>query len=90
LLDVTVIVAVAVPTISPFMSLIGALCFSMLGLIMPAIIEVVTFWDGGLGPHRWRLWKNVVIGVFGVIAMVFGSYTSIVEIVKLYTNMPAS
>jgi proton-coupled amino acid transporter len=86
----TVVLAVAVPTISPFISLIGALCFSILGLIVPAFIEVVTFWDHGLGPYRWRLWKNIVVSIFGVMALSFGSYTSIVEIAKLYTDAPAS
>jgi proton-coupled amino acid transporter len=82
----TVAVAVAVPTISPFISLIGALCFSMLGLVVPALIEIITFWDNGLGPYRWRLWKNVAVAIFGIMALAFGSYTSIVEIVRLYTD----
>jgi len=86
----TVILAVAVPTISPFISLIGALCFSVLGLVVPAFIEVITFWDNGLGPYRWRLWKNVIVGSFGMMALTFGSYTSIKEIASLYTDAPAS
>jgi len=90
LITLTVVLAVVVPTISPFISLIGALCFSMLGLIVPALIEIVTFWDNGLGPHRWRLWKNIIVSIFGVIALLFGSYTSIVEIVKLYKETPTS
>jgi proton-coupled amino acid transporter len=90
LFPVTVVLAVAVPTISPFISLIGALCFSILGLIVPAFIEVITFWDHGLGPCRWRLWKNVVVSIFGLMALVFGSYTSIKEIAKLYTDTPES
>jgi proton-coupled amino acid transporter len=87
---VIVVLAVAVPTISPFISLIGALCFSILGLIVPAFIEVITFWDHGLGPWRWRLWKNVIVSIFGFMALVFGSYTSIKEIAKLYTDTPES
>jgi hypothetical protein len=90
LFPVTVVLAVAVPTISPFISLIGALCFSILGLIVPAFIEVITFWDHGLGQFRWRLWKNVLVSVFGLMALVFGSYTSIKEIAKLYTDAPKS
>jgi Transmembrane amino acid transporter protein. len=86
LLVFTVVLAVAVPTISPFISLIGALCFSILGLIVPAFIEVITFWDHGLGPYNWRVWKNIVVSIFGVMALVFGSYTSIREIVNLYTD----
>jgi proton-coupled amino acid transporter len=90
LFGVAVVLAVAVPTISPFISLIGALCFSILGLIVPAFIEVITYWDNGLGRWRWRLWKNVVVSVFGLMALLFGSYTSIKEIAKLYIDTPKS
>jgi proton-coupled amino acid transporter len=90
LFPVTVVLAVAVPTISPFISLIGALCFSILGLIVPAFIEVITFWDHGLGRWHWRLWKNIVVSIFGLMALVFGSYTSFREIAKLYTDAPKS
>ncbi|XP_069688333.1 proton-coupled amino acid transporter-like protein pathetic [Periplaneta americana] len=90
LVSSSIVLAVAVPTISPFISLIGALCFSILGLIVPAFIEVITFWEKGLGPYRWRLWKNVVVTIFGLMALVFGSYTSIREITKLYTDTPKS
>ncbi|XP_046389847.1 proton-coupled amino acid transporter-like protein pathetic isoform X2 [Ischnura elegans] len=41
----SIIIAVAVPTIGPFMGLIGALCFSVLGIVLPAIIETVMYWD---------------------------------------------
>jgi proton-coupled amino acid transporter len=57
---------------------------------VPAFIEVITFWDHGLGPWRWRLWKNVIVSIFGLMALVFGSYTSIKEIAKLYTDTPKS
>ncbi|XP_049783363.1 proton-coupled amino acid transporter-like protein pathetic [Schistocerca cancellata] len=82
----SVVLAVAVPTIGPFISLIGSLCFSLLGLIIPAFIEVITYWDNGLGPFRWRLWKNVLVSVFGLMALVFGTYTSLEEIIELYTS----
>jgi len=90
LLVFTVILAVAVPTISPFISLIGALCFSILGIVMPAFIEVTTFWDHGLGPYRWRLWKNIAVGTCGMMALAFGTYTSIIEIARLYVDAPKS
>ncbi|GLH03572.1 Proton-coupled amino acid transporter-like protein pathetic [Gryllus bimaculatus] len=82
----TVILAIAVPTIAPFIALIGALCFSILGLIVPALIEVVTFWEHGMGPGRWRLWKNILLCVFGLIALGSGTYTSILEIIAVYAT----
>lgn len=79
-----VLLAVAVPTIGPFLGLIGALCFSFLGLIIPVFIEFVTYWDEGFGPGNWIVWKNIVILIFGVLALIFGSYTSILDIIKEY------
>nr|CAD7429478.1 unnamed protein product [Timema monikensis] len=84
LVTLTVALAVSVPTISPFIGLIGSLCFSTLGLIIPAFIEVITFWEEGFGTGYYRIWKNVLVIMFGVMALLFGSYTSILDIVALY------
>lgn len=81
-----VLLAVAVPTISPFIGLIGAFCFSILGLIIPVMIEMVTYWEEGFGKFYWVIWKNVIVLGFGVIALIFGSKTSIEEIIKIYSK----
>lgn len=80
-----VLLAVAVPTIGPFIGLIGAFCFSLLGLIIPILIETVTYWDVGFGPCNWVVFKNIILFVFGVLSLVFGSYTSILDIVAIYS-----
>ncbi|XP_066907422.1 proton-coupled amino acid transporter-like protein pathetic isoform X2 [Halyomorpha halys] len=81
-----VLLAVAVPTIGPFLGLIGALCFAFLGLIIPVFIEFIVYWDVGFGPGNWVVWKNILILIFGVLALVFGSYTSILDIIKEYSG----
>ncbi|KAJ8985559.1 hypothetical protein NQ317_019943 [Molorchus minor] len=81
---VCVILAVAVPTIIPFVSLIGAFCFSILGLIVPVGIEMLTFWDKGFGKYNWKILKNVVVVLIGLLALVFGSKSAIEDIIKLY------
>ncbi|EEB18936.1 proton-coupled amino acid transporter, putative [Pediculus humanus corporis] len=83
LVTFSVVLAIIVPTISPFIGLIGAFCFSILGLICPCVIEVITYWDD-LGKGKWIIWKNLLIGFFGVLALVFGTYTSILDIASLY------
>lgn len=80
----TVLLAVAVPTIGPFIGLIGAFCFSLLGLIIPIMIEIVTYWDVGFGTCNWVLFKNFIVFIFGVLALIFGSWTSIEEIIAEY------
>ncbi|XP_059468908.1 proton-coupled amino acid transporter-like protein CG1139 [Neocloeon triangulifer] len=82
----TVGIAAAIPNLGPFISLVGAVCLSTLGLMFPAIIEVVTFWEQSTGGPstsgpRWRLIKNVAILAFGVLGFVTGTWTSIEEIV---------
>lgn len=84
LVTAATVLAIAVPTISPFIGLIGAFCFSTLGLIVPVFVETVTFWDRGFGKFNWVIWKNVVVFFFGIIALVFGSKSAIEEIIALY------
>jgi len=78
-----VAVAIAVPNLGPIISLVGALCFSTLGLLVPAVIETVTFWEHDLG---WRLWKNIFVILFALLALLTGSYASILEIISEYTK----
>ncbi|XP_038216222.1 proton-coupled amino acid transporter-like protein pathetic [Zerene cesonia] len=76
-----VLLAVAFPTIGPLMGVIGAFCFSLLGLIAPAFIEIVTYWDIGYGPCKYLIWKNVLVLMFGLFALIFGTKTAILGII---------
>lgn len=78
----TVSVAIAVPKLGPFISLVGAICLSTLGLMFPSVIELVTVWDeeNGLGRYNWRLWKNIFIICFGILGFLTGSYVSLQDI----------
>jgi proton-coupled amino acid transporter len=80
----TVSVAIAIPNLDPFISLVGAVCLSTLGLMFPSVIELVTVWEqeNGLGKWNWRLWKNIAIIAFGVLGFVTGTHVSIQEIVR--------
>lgn len=77
----TVAIAIGVPNLGGFISLVGAVCLSTLGLIFPALIDLITFYDEpGLGRFNWRLWKNLFLIGFGMLGFVTGSYVSIHEI----------
>jgi proton-coupled amino acid transporter len=84
LVTVSVLIAVAVPAIVPFVGLIGAFCFSILGLMVPVMIEVLTFWDKGFGKFNWKIVKNVIIVLTGVLALIFGSKSAIQDIIGLF------
>lgn len=75
-----VVLAITFPELGPFISLVGALCLSTLGLMFPAIIELVIYWEEpGMGAYNWRLYKNLAIIAFGLLGLVTGTYTSLWE-----------
>lgn len=80
----SVILAIVVPKISPFVGFIGAVCFTMLGLLIPVVIEMITFWDEGFGPCNWIIIKNVIIVIVGVIAAISGANGSLRKIISIY------
>lgn len=78
----TFILAAMIPNLGAVISLVGAVSSSTLALIFPPIIEIITFWntENGLGRFNWVLWKDVLIMIFGIMGFVFGSFTSILQI----------
>lgn len=78
-------IAIAVPTIVPFVSLIGAFCFSIIGLLVPIAIEMLTFHEKGFGKFNWKLIKNLIVAVMAMLALIFGSKSAIEEIIDIYT-----
>ncbi|XP_065213445.1 proton-coupled amino acid transporter-like protein pathetic isoform X2 [Planococcus citri] len=80
----SVLLAVAIPTIGPFASLIGALCFSFLGIIFPVFIDVVTYWEKQ--SKSTLLLRSAPVLLFGVLALCFGTYTSMLDIIDLYSG----
>ena len=87
---VAVGIAIGVPTIGPFISLIGALCFSFLGLVIPILIEIVTFWEKGFGKYNWKIYKNIIVIAVGLLALIFGTKSAIEDIIDMYTSKPES
>ncbi|XP_050433002.1 proton-coupled amino acid transporter-like protein pathetic isoform X2 [Adelges cooleyi] len=77
----SVVIAVAVPTIGPFIGLIGAFCFSLLGIIGPVVIEFATCWEN---VTLWMKFRNSLMIIVGILALVFGTSSSISEIAAMY------
>ncbi|KAJ8737341.1 hypothetical protein PYW07_000612 [Mythimna separata] len=84
LVMLTLATAIAMPNLGPFISLVGAVCLSFLGLIFPAVIETVTYWErpNGLGRFNWVLWKNMFLISFGILGFLTGAYVSILDIIQ--------
>lgn len=129
-------IAALVPDLAPFISLIGAVFFSILGLMCPAVIHLFAFWEHGdeddednedtdseddldfdgdyyavsedadldasaqnraqrrrssgrstrrrKGMSRWTMAKDLAIVMIALIALVSGTYASLVDIVAFY------
>lgn len=79
----TVILAIVVPNLGGLISLVGAVCLSMLGMIFPAIIELVTIYiEPGLGRFKYQLWKDIFLIIFGLVGFSTGAYCSILDIME--------
>ena len=79
--------AIAVPDLEPFISLVGAVFFGSLGLFVPAFIEIVFLQtNGGFGKLNWLLWKNLFLMLFALVAMFAGAFVSIKDIIETYTD----
>ncbi|KAG8332939.1 hypothetical protein J6590_012708 [Homalodisca vitripennis] len=78
--------AIIVPNLEPIIGIVGAFCFSTLGLLFPSILELVTFWgnDVYMGRWRWRYYKNYLLMVAWLIALVAGMKASIGEVIDIY------
>uniref|UniRef100_A0A2A4K6B7 Amino acid transporter transmembrane domain-containing protein n=1 Tax=Heliothis virescens TaxID=7102 RepID=A0A2A4K6B7_HELVI len=67
--------SIAFPNIGNLMGLIGAFCLSNMGFIFPAIIDLLVVWEHpGLGTANWRLYKNILILIAGIILFVSGTF----------------
>ncbi|KAL1399245.1 hypothetical protein pipiens_008365 [Culex pipiens pipiens] len=78
----TFLLAAMIPNLGAVISLVGAVSSSTLALIFPPLIEIVTFWPDGLGKRYWVLWKDIGIMMFGICGFVFGTYTSVAQIIN--------
>ena len=71
------------PWLDLFVSLLGSVKMSTLSLMAPAIIDTATNWDN-LGRYNWKLWKNILIFLFGLAGMGLGAYVSMLNIVERF------
>ncbi|XP_034950447.1 proton-coupled amino acid transporter-like protein pathetic [Chelonus insularis] len=81
----TIAVGLAIPKLEPFISLVGAVFFSILGISIPAIVETISCWEGHLGTCYWRLIKNIILGIFSIFGLVTGSWVALADIIKTYS-----
>lgn len=77
--------AVAVPNLDLFISLIGALALATLGILFPPFLETVAKWNRVSGRTKAiMIFKNILFGIIGLAGFVIGTSLSIKDIIKTY------
>ncbi|KAL1517831.1 hypothetical protein ABEB36_001547 [Hypothenemus hampei] len=79
---ITFVLAISVPLLGLFISLVGSFCLSALGIAFPALIELCANWPEKSNPRTWIFWQDMLLIVIGVIGLSAGSYSAIYEIAR--------
>ncbi|XP_076347871.1 proton-coupled amino acid transporter 1-like [Tachypleus tridentatus] len=87
LVMITYCLAVAIPKLDLFISLVGAVASSCLALVFPCVLEVIVFWNDDMTRGEWiKLFvKNTFIATFGIFGFITGTYTSISAIIEAFS-----
>lgn len=80
----TLIVAEIVPNLSLLLSLVGAVCCSVLGFVFPVLIEMISLHNEETGIKWWVWIKNGVIILIALAGFIFGAFFNIKEIIEQF------
>ena len=81
------IMAVSIPQLDNFISLVGSVGCTALAIIFPILIHILTLASEGDGRIPLStFFKDGFIMVAGVLMLVFGTYTSVARIIQRYKH----
>ena len=84
----TAAIALGLPDLGDMISLVGAFACCALSFIIPPTLELLTIFPDRHRSNLWLIWslKDAAIIVLGVLGFVFGTYATIVNIVKYFKD----
>ena len=74
--------AIAIPRLDLFISLVGSVGCSALGLIIPPMLHLMVYWET---IHKAVLVKDFLIITFGIVGTVTGTYSSLEAIITAFS-----
>ncbi|KAJ8347958.1 hypothetical protein SKAU_G00265470 [Synaphobranchus kaupii] len=80
LVTLTCALAILIPELDLVISLVGSMSSSLLALILPPILQILTFHNEGLS--TWLLLKNAIISLLGILGFAAGTYVTMSEIIN--------
>lgn len=82
----TFVVAQLVPNLSALLSLIGAVCSTVLALVFPPLIEIIVLETDNWKFRAYVYFKNAVILILSLLGFLTGTYESLNGIIKSFNS----
>ncbi len=84
----SIVLAYIVPDIEVFITLTGTMCASFHSIILPAVAEILIFYEQE--GSRWRFIKNIFLVLLGLTLVIAGSVDSYFKLIDYYSKAASS
>lgn len=76
--------AMLVPHLTGFIALLGSVCLSMIAFVFPGIMDACTWYPDRYGFLYYKLLRDLIIIVIGLVVLISGAYASVDIISRSY------
>nr|XP_040129197.1 proton-coupled amino acid transporter 3 isoform X5 [Ictidomys tridecemlineatus] len=80
LVCLTCVSAILIPRLDLVISLVGSVCSSALALIIPPLLEIITFYSEDISCAT--IAKDIMISILGFLGCIFGTYQAFYELTQ--------